>query len=476
MRGSCIRAAPSERRCFHPPDKLARQAVAIGRNPGQPDDPLAPLDQARAREPVHAREKVQVLEYGQVFVQRKSLRDVADTLAHGVGVAGHVDAVDERVPRRGAKQSAQNADQRRLARPVGPQQAEDGPARDGETDLAQRPHRAVVVGDRAHLDAEAIVGRCYRAIVGVRVHSEGCSSKRTVAVMPALSSGDGATSSLTANTWSSRCSAVCTLRGVYSARELIEMTRAAKRALRERVDEDVGRLPNTNQPQPRLGHEHAHPQLAGLQHGDRHPGWAPRCRRVAGRSSARCRASASAPRSRRTDVAGTRGRCSPRRTRRELGARLRCDCPRAALRRFGRRSGRSRPRRRRPRRRSTIARGATPGACAPSRRDPTRCGRARSLRGADRSRRGRGWPWLARRVLPAHGFGPPADRRRDARELGWPRPSPLLPPEPRRRARPPTSPHARRALRWFRNRRIRRRVRRAARATRRYRQREVVEE
>ena len=83
--------------------------------------------------------------------------------------------------------------------------------------------------------------------------------------MPALSSGAGASATLTPKTRSPRCSAVCTLRGVYSPWSRISTTWPRIFATREAVDGHRRRLAQPDVSETRLRHVDPHPELARLE-------------------------------------------------------------------------------------------------------------------------------------------------------------------------------------------------------------------
>src|SRR5262249_11446072 len=118
------------------------------------------------------------------------------------------------------EQPAKDANERRLARPVGPEQAVNGAAGHLQTHAIERDEGAELACDRAHFDRRGLPGD--RAHLGTRLK----------AAMPARSSS--APSRMPrreANTWSGRSSAVCRLRGEYSPTLLMYSTRPRKERL-----------------------------------------------------------------------------------------------------------------------------------------------------------------------------------------------------------------------------------------------------
>ena len=61
----------------------------------------------------------------------------SDQAAHGVGVLDHIEPEDAGLPRIGQQDRRQDADGRRLASPVGPEQAEHGARRNREVDAVE---------------------------------------------------------------------------------------------------------------------------------------------------------------------------------------------------------------------------------------------------------------------------------------------------------------------------------------------------
>ena len=95
---------------------------------------------ARAAPTLHAVEPadhLEVLGPGQVLVDGGVLAGEPDLVAHPVGVGQHVDARHLGAAAVGHQQRGQDPHRRRLAGPVGAEQAEDGALGDGEVEAAQ---------------------------------------------------------------------------------------------------------------------------------------------------------------------------------------------------------------------------------------------------------------------------------------------------------------------------------------------------
>src|SRR5205814_1985053 len=178
-------------------------------------DPLATLGALQA---INRAEELEVLHHGEVAIERESLRDVADVRAHLLAVALDVEAVDGGVAAGRDEETAEDADERRLAGAVRAEETEDLAARDLQRDAVERADGAEVLADVLDVDADVAVGR--RGVPRGARNDSGAHSgvpftpRSTSAAMPGLSFGFGSTITFTANTSSTRCARVCTLRGV----------------------------------------------------------------------------------------------------------------------------------------------------------------------------------------------------------------------------------------------------------------------
>src|SRR6185436_7822149 len=110
-------------------------------------------------------------------------------------------AVDGGLAAAGHEQPAQDADERRLARAVRAEEAEDLAARHLQRDVVERADLAEVLRHVLDVDAD------------VRAHSSKrpFTPRSTSVAMPALRVGSGSTSTFTPKTCSARCARVCTL-------------------------------------------------------------------------------------------------------------------------------------------------------------------------------------------------------------------------------------------------------------------------
>ena len=111
----------------------------------------APLG-ARTRLSVEAPDHRQVLQSGEVFVDRRVLPGEADLLAQPRGVAHDVEAGYASGARIGPQQRGENPDDRRLAGAVGTEQPEHGSGGGIEIDAREGLHAAVGLLQAAHAD------------------------------------------------------------------------------------------------------------------------------------------------------------------------------------------------------------------------------------------------------------------------------------------------------------------------------------
>ena len=94
----------------------------------------------------------EVLPTGQQRVQRGVLRGHADVAPHLAGLLHHVEAGDRPPAGVGEGEGGQDPHRRRLARPVGTEQAQDGAGRDREVDAGQGVGGAVALLEPLGLD------------------------------------------------------------------------------------------------------------------------------------------------------------------------------------------------------------------------------------------------------------------------------------------------------------------------------------
>src|SRR5262245_13613834 len=185
--------------------ELAGEALPVGVDRGEPDGPLAALGQLGPLEAVDRREEVEVLENGEVLVEREPLRNVSDAPADLFAVRHHVQAVDPGASLRRREETAEDPDERRLAGAVRTEEPVDLAARNAERDAVEGPHLAEVA--RHPLDLDPVIAR--------RIRHQ-FSTSRTVAAMPGRSSGARSIATFEPKHWSMRCTRVTTLHGVLS--------------------------------------------------------------------------------------------------------------------------------------------------------------------------------------------------------------------------------------------------------------------
>ena len=123
---------------------------------------------ARAAQAVDRSEEAQVLLDGQVEVERELLAHVPEPALPGIGLGGDVDAAEPGdAARRGREQPGEHADGGGLAGPVGPEEAEDAPARNVDVDVpdGDERRRSDASGPRA---GDEVAVRCPVAFIAAR--------------------------------------------------------------------------------------------------------------------------------------------------------------------------------------------------------------------------------------------------------------------------------------------------------------------
>jgi len=105
-----------------------------------------------ARQPVQPADHLQVLAAGELAVDRRELAGQADLAPHREGLPDHVVAEHAGLARRRLEQRGEDADQRGLARPVGPEQPEHHPRGDVELEAVERVHLAELLAQVTRLD------------------------------------------------------------------------------------------------------------------------------------------------------------------------------------------------------------------------------------------------------------------------------------------------------------------------------------
>ena len=106
-----------------------------------------------------------VLAAGEPFFDGGVLAGQPDPLTHTVRVGDDIDAVDRGVPGIGTQQGGQHSHGRGLARPVGPEQTVDRPARHLEVDAVECQRVAEPFHEATRLDCQI----CHVAHSGERV-------------------------------------------------------------------------------------------------------------------------------------------------------------------------------------------------------------------------------------------------------------------------------------------------------------------
>ena len=143
-------------RDFEPPPHAAGQVLdGLVRPLGELDRLERLPDNAHPAFPRHAvelGENQYILPGAQVEIGRHRLGNHPNRLAHFAREAPHVEAVDPRRARGGHEQRGQHADQRRLAGAVRPEQPENLPVLDLESDAVDGREFAKAFGDFFDLD------------------------------------------------------------------------------------------------------------------------------------------------------------------------------------------------------------------------------------------------------------------------------------------------------------------------------------
>src|SRR6186997_1227608 len=117
--------APQSQPLSPPSREIARKAVLPTAQTGHLDDKRSPRLEPFRRESIDAAKKPDVLIDGQQFVERESLRHVANPALHALGIGSHIDASDNGRSRRRPQKSAKHANRCRLSRAIAPQEPED---------------------------------------------------------------------------------------------------------------------------------------------------------------------------------------------------------------------------------------------------------------------------------------------------------------------------------------------------------------
>jgi len=114
---------------------------------------LAPLRSQTAEVRHHA----EILLNQHLGVEGRLLGQVADVLLRSQGIALDVYATDANRPGTGLEEARQHADQGRLARSIGTEQADDLPSTDAKRDVGKRDEISVLLADRLNLDHSLFV-------------------------------------------------------------------------------------------------------------------------------------------------------------------------------------------------------------------------------------------------------------------------------------------------------------------------------
>ncbi len=153
--GECTRPRAISRRRRMPPENVRTSA---SRNLARSTDSSSSSISASrcfGRHAVELRVNQHIFVRGQLRIGRERLRDHAEDVAHAVGIGANVVPGDARRARSRRRERGHHADQRGLARAVGPEQAEDFSLGDAEADVVHGHElaelfRQMVDFDRVH--------------------------------------------------------------------------------------------------------------------------------------------------------------------------------------------------------------------------------------------------------------------------------------------------------------------------------------
>ena len=168
------------------------QRLLATAEPGHVDGEPHALGKLVARHAVDAAEEAQVFLDGEIAIERKFLRHVADVLAHPLRVAHHIDAGDENAPRARPQQAAEDADDGRFAGAVRAEKAHDLAVADAEADI--------IDGDEIAEALDQMLDADLRAGLAVAVHCVGhCRFPSSSSSATNTSSMVGATTVMSSN-------------------------------------------------------------------------------------------------------------------------------------------------------------------------------------------------------------------------------------------------------------------------------------
>ena len=230
---------------------------------GELDGGVAPLAPPRAGQAVDARVEIEVLEHGQILVERELLAHVADLAADLLAVLHHVEPEHAGAPRARREQPAQDTDQRRLARAVGPEQPVYRPSGDrrltSESATTSPNRLRDPVGDDGHISRH----------LGTRMSAAMPARSSILPASQADPGGEDLVGAFVGRLQIAR-------RKFADAIDVLDHPR--ERLIGKRVDDDRHRLPEVHSSELGLGHVDAHVELVILE---QHRGGRVRCQDVA---------------------------------------------------------------------------------------------------------------------------------------------------------------------------------------------------
>ncbi len=145
-----------------PPREATRAAVEIGFHSRELDQLGLASFALAVGEAVDAAVEVHVLLDGEVGIERELLRHVADRLPDLFGILLHVSTQYRGGPLRERQEPTERTDQRRLAGPIGPEQAEHFPRHHVQADLIHSRERAEADGNAADFNDGSGFRRVHR--------------------------------------------------------------------------------------------------------------------------------------------------------------------------------------------------------------------------------------------------------------------------------------------------------------------------
>src|SRR5262249_43763758 len=137
--------------------KIAGKTIQVGFDVGQMDDPITPFLQSSTAQSIDRSKKAEIFHHGQIFIERKLLRNITDASAYLFAVPRNIQAIDKRLAVVWSEQTAKDPDQRGFTGPVWPKQSVNFAARDCQRDILQRFHICEIAGNSADFNTKVVV-------------------------------------------------------------------------------------------------------------------------------------------------------------------------------------------------------------------------------------------------------------------------------------------------------------------------------